>query len=198
VNLDHGMMAEMTTLKRSFVAGATIALTITLGACSGGSSSETPPPAPPTQNPSGPVISDPRDASAVDLCQLLPADAATSLGLNPTGEAETSPIDPDMPPQCTWKSEDGGTTLSLGPSKVSIQWYLDNKSTFVDYRELNIAGHPTVQGNKADPAQTENCWMYLGTMDNQVLGAFAFGTANPCSMTQKALEASVPTLPAAK
>lgn len=190
-------MAEMNTLKRSLVAGATIALTITMSACSGGSGNE-PAPQPPPQGQAGPAISDPKDAAAVDLCQLLPADAATSLGLNPAGEVETTSVDPDMPPQCTWKSENGATTLSLGPSKTSVQWYLDNKATFVDYRELNIAGHPTVQGNKADPAQTQNCWMYLGTMDNQVLGAFAFGTADPCSMTQKALEASVPTLPAAK
>lgn len=192
-------MAEMTTFKRSSVAGAVFALSITLSACAGGSNSEDPPPAPQTQNQSGPEISNPRDAAAVDLCQLLPADAATSLGLNPTGEADDSAnINPDAPPSCTWESPDGATTLSLGPAATSIQWYLDNKSTFVDYRELNIAGHPTVQGNKADPAQTQNCWMYLGTRDNQVLGAFAFGTADPCSMTQKALEASVPTLPAAK
>ncbi|TWG08825.1 uncharacterized protein DUF3558 [Saccharopolyspora dendranthemae] len=197
MKLDHGKMAEMKTLKRSLVAGATIALTITMSACSGGSGNE-PAPQPPPQGQAGPAISDPKDAAAVDLCQLLPADAATSLGLNPAGEVETSSVDPDMPPQCTWKSENGATTLSLGPSKTSVQWYIDNKSTFVDFRELNIAGHPTVQGNKADPAQTQNCWMYLGTMDNQVLGAFAFGTADPCSMTQKALEASVPTLPAAK
>ncbi|WP_406689116.1 DUF3558 family protein [Saccharopolyspora sp. ID03-671] len=187
----------MTIPKRTLLAGAAAGLVITMSACSSGSAPE-PAPAPESQHQAGPTINDPKDASAVDLCQLLPGDAATSLGLNPAGEEETSPIDPDMPPQCTWKTEDGATTVSLGPSNVPIQWYFDNKATFVDYRELNIAGHPTVQGNKADPAQTENCWMYLGTKDGQILGAFAFGTADPCSLTQKALEASVPTLPAAK
>lgn len=193
-------MTEMTTLKRSLVAGAAVVLTTALGACSGGSDSETPSPSPAPQNQSEPAISDPRDASAVELCQLLPAEAATSLGLQPTGEAdEGANLNPDAPPACTWKTTDEHGSVALGSdSQISIQDYYDNKAIFVDYRELTIAGHPAVQGNRSKPEETGNCWVYVGTKENQVLSAFAFGVPDPCSLAQNALEASVPTLPAAK
>lgn len=194
------MMAKMSTLKRSALVGTAIALTALLGACAGGGSgSETQPSQQANQDQTGSKISDPRDATAVDLCKLLPADAATSLGLNPSGEVDDKPkLNPDEPPTCTWKSEDGSTIVSLGPMTGTIEEYRKNKSIFVDYQELTIAGHPAVQGNRSNPAETGNCWMYLGSKDNQLLAAFAMGNSAPCSLTQKALEASVPTLPAAK
>jgi uncharacterized protein DUF3558 len=192
------MIMNVNFRKQSAVLGASIALTMLLGACSGGSTDSTQPSQQTTQAQSGPKISDPKDAKAVELCQLLPADAATALGLNSTGKVDEHGVNPAAPPTCTWESADGATIVSMGPIDGSIQAYYNQKPTFADYQELTIAGYPTVRGNKGNPAQTGNCWMYLGISDSQLLSAFAMSNADPCALTQKALEASVPTLPAAK
>ncbi|GGI92540.1 hypothetical protein GCM10011581_32120 [Saccharopolyspora subtropica] len=191
-------------LKRSGVLAAGVVLTGTLAACTGGgpTGDESPQSSGPTQAQTGPEISDPRSPFAVELCALLPADAATSLGLEPTGKVNDGPkISADAPESCAWRSRDGHTSVSLGRIKDrSIQEYYDNKSAFSDYQELTIAGHPAVRANQGDPAKDGYCVVFAAVSEREMLYAFTSddNKTDPCGLAQKALEASIPTLPAAK
>ncbi|QUH00392.1 DUF3558 domain-containing protein [Saccharopolyspora erythraea] len=193
----------MSVFKRTAIVGSGLLFTGLLAACSGGGEpGGTGTPAPPEVKPvTGPKINDPKDAAAVEICNLLPSGAATSMGLEPTGKIRTNQIDPEAPPSCSWTSSD--TSLNVGMTALSdrsIQEYYDHKADYVDYAELDIAGHPAVRVNKGDPKQDGFCNIYVATKDGQVLSAVSHDSsmADPCGLAQKALEASVPTLPAAK
>jgi hypothetical protein len=164
-------------VKRSAILSAGAAFICTaLTACGGGGTEGSP--APETQQPSGVTISAPKDAMATDRCGLLPADAATGIGLAPQGKEQSDPLD-----------------------GRSIQAYLDNKSKYVDFQELSIAGHPSVRANQGDPKQDGTCDIFLATKEGQILSAQAHvmdTSQDACGIAQKALEAAVPTLPASK
>lgn len=173
---------------------AALAATMSLTACS----SEEPaaqPPQPATSEAAPAVqISNPKDATAVDPCDILPNQTATELGLLPEGRpAEEENL-------CRWVSEDRSLYVSFTPlENRSIQEYYDNKTAFVDYGELTIAGYPTVRANQGNPAEDGFCDFFLATNDNQVLHAAGRDSSytDPCGLAQKALEAAVSNLPAA-
>ncbi|GAA0519837.1 hypothetical protein GCM10009545_22270 [Saccharopolyspora thermophila] len=183
---------------------AGVVLTSALAACTGGGPTGDEPPqsSQQTQAQTGPEISDPRSPFAVELCALLPPDAATSLGLEPTGEVYDGPkISPDSAESCVWETPDGHTSVALAPIKDrSIQEYYDHKSAFSDYQELTIAGHPAVRANQGDPAKDGFCAMFAAVSKREMLYAFTheISKTDPCGLAQKALEASIPTLPPAK
>ena len=187
-------------LKQGSVAGASVVLVGVLAACSPGAESDAPPSKPEAQGDSV-KIETPKNASAPELCDLLPAEAATSLGMGPDGEIDDSPsLSDDKPEACLWNSEGGGKSVSLGPIEDrSIKEYYDTKSQFADYEELTVAGYPTVRANQGDPSQDGFCAMFLATDDRQLLYAHSHDVdkSSSCGNAQKALEASVPTLPAA-
>lgn len=203
------MTMRTSVFKRGAAFGTGLVLAGFLTACSGsgqssGGSEEQPQGAPPKTES---AISNPKDAAAVELCDLLPSDAATSLGLNPTGEIDDGPkIQSDMPDSCVWKGSEGnGLSVSLGVlNDRSIQEYHDSKATFSDFQGLQIANHPAVRANQGDPMQDGFCATFVGTKDGQVLGSFTaappleVGEFDPCTTAQKALEASVSALPAAE
>lgn len=175
-----------------------------LVACSGGDSGQTAEQPKPEAEPGGELdIANPKDAAAVDMCSLLPGEAASSMGLNTEGEMDDGPdIASDSPESCVWKTEDGFTSVSLSPlNDRSIQEYYDGKSQYPDYQELTLAGHPAVRANQGDPQQDGFCAVFLATSDDQLLYAHSDTSSDnesdPCGLAQKALETSVPTLPAA-
>lgn len=111
---------------------------------------------------------------AAERCGLLPADAATGLGLAPQGKEQSDPLDPEAPSPCVWNSVDGKNRLSLTPlDGRSIQAYYDNKSKCVGFQELSIAGHPSVRANQGDPKQDGTCDIFLATKERQILSAQA-------------------------
>ncbi|MGI8309338.1 DUF3558 domain-containing protein [Saccharopolyspora hattusasensis] len=186
-------------LKRGAVLGASLAMTALLAACG---SQATPTPSgekpPQTTQASGPKISDPKDAAAVPPCDILPPDAATSLGLNP----ESKKLSESESQSCGWRSFDERDRLSFTaiPNR-SLSSYLNNRSQFVDFEELTIAGHPAVRANRNDPQKLGSCSIFLATKDGQILSSivsFFDKTKDPCGFAQHALEAAVPKLPAAK
>src|SRR5690606_42162820 len=128
-------------------------LTVSMPPAAG--SSEDPPPQPPqpATSEAAPAvqISNPKDATAVDPCDILPNQTATELGLLPEGRpAEEENL-------CRWVSEDFSLYVSFTPlENRSIQEYYDNKTAFVDYGELTIAGYPTVRGNQGNPRSEEH------------------------------------------
>ena len=124
------------------------------------------------------------------------------MSLNPTGERDDTPkISADTADACVWKSPDGHNSVSLSvlPDR-SIKDYQANKAQYADYQELSVAGYPAVRANQADPAQAGSCSLFLAVSDHQMLGAFTIQSpiTDPCASSQKALEATLPTLPAAK
>lgn len=171
-----------------------LTVSMPLAACS----SEEPaaqPPQPATSEAAPAVqISNPKDATAVDPCDILPNQTATELGLLPEGRpAEEENL-------CQWVSEDRSLYVAFAPlENRSIQEYYDNKTAFVDYGELTIAGYPTVRANQGNPAEDGFCDFFLATNDNQVLHAAGSDSSltDPCGLAQKALEAAVSNLPAA-
>lgn len=193
----------MGVLKRSCGIAASVVVAGTLAACSGGTGSNGQPTESPQQTQAaGPQISNPKDASAVALCDLLPAQAATSLGFEPEGKINDGPkISPDAVDACMWRTPNGHDALQLAVNKDrSIQEYYDNKSTFTDYEELTIAGYPAVRANQGNPAQDGACSIFLAVSNTEMIHSFTTQTdvTDPCAISEKALEASIPTLPAAK
>lgn len=192
--------AMVKVFKRAVAFGAGVLIAGGVAGCSGSADEEEAQQQPETQA-NTVAIDSPKDASSVDLCSLLPAETATSLGLEPEGEVDDGPsLSSDSPEMCTWKTPDGSDGVKLGPIEGrSIQEYYENKQSFVDYEETTIAGHPAVRANEGDPAQDGFCAMYAATTDRQLLYAHTSDSSrtDPCGMAQKALEASVPTLPAA-
>ncbi|MCA1228699.1 DUF3558 domain-containing protein [Saccharopolyspora sp. 6M] len=149
-------------------------------------------------------INDPRDAASVQQCSLLKSEDIQALGLSPDGKVKPNELDPSMPDNCTWESDDGKKSLAVTvfPGR-SIQQYRDNSDSYVDFSEMVIAGHPAVQANASSP-EGGSCGIFLGTKDDQVVSAVAIDFTkaekpyDPCPLAKSALEASVPTLPAAK
>ena len=186
----------MSMVKRGGAITAGALLVVTIAGCSGGAES------PKQPQETGPAISNPKNASKVDLCSMLPPEGASAAGLDPAGEIDDSPkISDDIQESCVWKSPDGKTSLALSvlPDR-SIEQYQANKAKYADYQELTIAGYPAVRANDADPAQSGACSIFLAVADHQMVYADTaqVDIADPCAVTQKALEATVPTLPAAK
>ncbi|GAA4619186.1 DUF3558 domain-containing protein [Saccharopolyspora hordei] len=192
-------------VKRSAIVGTGLVLTGLLVGCAGKPAPSSDSPAPngaAETTASGPHIATPKDAAAVDVCSLLPAEAATASGLKPEGDLTENMIDPDAPDGCTWRDGDGTSVVLTPLSDRSLQEYHDHKSMYVDFQELEIAGHPAVRANEGDRMKDGFCNIFLGTKDGQVLASqtamISDGQTDPCDLAQKALEASVPTLPAAK
>lgn len=187
-------------LKRAALIGAAFLLAGTSAACSSGGPAESP--AEPSKS-AGSQIQDPKDASAVDPCALLSPEAAQNAGLDPAGKKAESLLE-ESPANCKWNAPgDFGTSVTLTPlTDRSIQTYRDGKAQFSDYQELTIAGHPAVRANKGDPAKDGFCRVQVGTKEGQVLEAFSDtdpgSGVDPCGLAQRALEASVSGLPAAK
>lgn len=190
----------MNLFKRGSAIAAGTLLTVVLTSCSGGT--DAPKPAPQPQESSGSAISNPKNASSVDVCQLLPPEGASAVGVNPTGELDDTPkISSDVAEACVWETSDGAQSVSLSVlTDRSIKDYYDNKSQYPDYQEMTIAGYPAVRANDADPTQSGSCSIYAAVGERQMLTAFSMqaDVADPCAVSQKALEASIPTLPAAK
>ncbi|GAA4619198.1 DUF3558 family protein [Saccharopolyspora hordei] len=185
-------------MKRSAVVGASLVVTSLLAACGSQSpdpgGEQTPHTA---QAPSGPQITDPRDAAALAPCDLLPAEAATSLGFDPEGQDESDPTRR----ACAWRSQDGRDSLGLRtlPDR-SLSSYLDNTTQYTDFQELTIAGHPAVRANRNDPGELGDCDIFLATKDDQVLASMASRhdpDNDPCGLARHALEIVVPHLPTA-
>lgn len=187
----------MSSFNRGGVVAAGAVLMAAMTACSGGGAG-TPQPQP---QPAGPQISNPKDVASADLCSLVPADVAASAGLAPNGQMDDGPKIGDSEPACSWHSADGKDTFRLSAlTDRSITTYYDSRSQYPDFQELTIAGHPAVRANDADPKQSGACSLFLGTKDGQVVHAFTtqVNITDPCATSQKALEGSVPSWPAAK
>lgn len=180
-----------------------------LTACSSGSEAQPenrPTTAGPTpQAPSGVSITNPKNAAAVPLCDLLPSEAATSLGYKTQGEKRENMLNSDAPPACQWESpQDNGLVGSLTVLERRIGDYYANPSTWSDFKKLTIAGHPAARANISDPMKTGQCSIYLGTQENQMISSQVTlpapdtGKKDPCIKARKMLEAVVPTLPPAQ
>src|SRR5690606_4004216 len=173
---------------------AALAATMSLTACS----SEEPAaqPSQPTNSveSSGVQVPNPKDATAVDPCDMLTEQTAVELGLRPKGRPSKQEN------SCQWASEDFSLYASLSPiENRSIQEYYENKSTYADYGELTIAEHPAVRANRSNPTEDGHCDIFLAKNSNQVLYATARDSSytDPCSLAQKSLEAAIPNLPSA-
>lgn len=189
---------------RGVVLGVGLILAGVSAACSAGGGGGAPADQSAPPRASGPAINDPKDAAQGDVCSLLSAGGAASIGLEPQGKKAENTIDPKAPAGCTWSvAGEFGNRVMLTPlSDRSIQSYYDNKTQYSDFQELTIAGHPAVRANDGDPAQDGFCNIFAATKDGQVLTAQADTNSDkkvePCGLAQKALETSIPSLPAAK
>ncbi|WP_182546718.1 DUF3558 domain-containing protein [Halosaccharopolyspora lacisalsi] len=185
------------------------ALLVTLTACSsGGRQAASDPTASkqPSQNQSAIQINNPKDAAAVPLCDLLPAETATALGYETQGRKEQGGLDPDSPSACVWRtpgsSEGGQLALTVLNRKISD--YYAHPETWGDFKKLTVAGYPTARANTSDPKKAGICSIYLGTQQSQMISAQVtqstskVGKKDPCQVARKALEETVPTLPPAK
>ncbi|MBK0870873.1 DUF3558 domain-containing protein [Saccharopolyspora sp. HNM0986] len=154
--------------------------------------------------PSDSSIPYPKSPSTMDVCDLLPAQAAESMGLVPQGEKKSNRLDPSVPPHCSWKSPDGGTTFSFDAfSGRKIEQYYGNPDNARTFEKVQLVGHPAVLSADA-PKQDGTCSYFWAANDDEVVGSVAQvqvserQTKDPCEMAKKAFEMSAPTWPAAK
>lgn len=187
------------------VASSGAVLLAVLTACSGGA--DTPPKSQPSKSSdtTSVSISNPKDATAVPLCELLTPEEAQSLGYEPQGKVEQGGLEKDSPKVCEWDDpEVGAAQLHLGPAPRKIADYYAHPETWSDFGKLTISGHPAVRANRGDPMKSGNCGIYLATQNDQMLVAQVsllnteVGKKDPCQVAKKALEAAVPDLPPAK
>ncbi|MCA1189412.1 MULTISPECIES: DUF3558 domain-containing protein [unclassified Saccharopolyspora] len=176
---------------------------LALSGCSVGSGEESAPSPSSAPDSGDSEVEDPRDAAGVPPCSLVKPQDIAALGLLPEGEVQPDELDPSLPDNCTWKSDRGDkyVAISVLPGR-SLQIYRDNEDSYVDYSEGVIAGHPAIQANNDRP-ENGSCGVYLATKEDQILFSFAADVTvgevhDPCSLAKRALEASVPTLPAAE
>lgn len=172
-----------------------LALTMPLAACSNAEPTAQPPQqsTSPEEN-SSIQIPNPKNAAAVEPCDILSAQAAVELGFQPEGKSAHEGTG------CRWYSEDRSRNIALIVLQDrSIREFYDSKSIYVDYEELTIADHPAVRANQGDPAEDGFCDFFLATDTNQLIQASGSDTshADACGPARKALEAAVPNLPAA-
>lgn len=192
----------MNLFGRGAAVGGGILLAVTLSACSGGgaspgggSGSASPAPAS-----SGSAIKDPKDASG-DPCTFLPANGASAVGVSPQGKP--SKDEGDGSPVCTW-SGPNYHSLSFDVMPQGIESFNGRASSYGDFEQFAIAGHPAVRANEAKRGTADTCEIFVGTKNGQILhtqGAVAalnVGKEDPCQIAQHALEATVPNLPPAK
>ncbi|WP_092602423.1 DUF3558 domain-containing protein [Actinopolyspora xinjiangensis] len=154
---------------------------------------------------SGVEIANPKDAAALDPCDLLPAGAAESLGLKTQGQKQSNIFGSSLPDLCDWESPDGGeehVSLSAIDDR-SIEKYHENKSKYKDFEKIEVSGYPAVVANRINPADNGMCAIFLASQENQVVGSAVtvpvddVGQTNPCDMAKKALKLSLPSWPAA-
>lgn len=208
---EHTVGTKETSFRHAAAAGAGLILTMILTACSGGSGAEGTPGSNQTQQPatsqvsSGPEIANPKNATAMDVCSLLPGKAAGTLGVQSDGEKDSNDLKSSLPDACVWESPGSGATkISLTAiDDRSIQEYYDNSAQYADFKKLTIADYPAVRANKNDPMVGGSCYVFLASKRNQVvmssarLNAKDTGKVDPCDMAKKALKLSVSSWPAA-
>ncbi|ASU77027.1 hypothetical protein CDG81_00300 [Actinopolyspora erythraea] len=203
----------MTTLRRGALFAGGLALTMALAACSSDSTGHPDSPAETTTgnatssgSQSGTGITNPKNPAALEPCELLTNEAASTLGVTTNGERRQNDLKPDLPDLCTWKGEYNDSkrvTLVAFPDRT-IQQYYDNKSNYGYFEKLDISGHPAVIGNTEDPAKSSGCAMYMAANEKQVVLSSTFiptkdiGQVNPCDLAKQSLELSLPSWPAAQ
>ncbi|SDK28472.1 Protein of unknown function [Actinopolyspora mzabensis] len=199
--------------RRGSVIAGGLALTMALAACSSDSTGQTGNPEDTTtssvtssDSQSGTGITNPKNPAALEPCELLPDEAATTLGVETKGERIPNDLKPSLPDLCRWRA---GEIVSERVSLVAfpgrtIQQYYDNKSSYGYFEKLEVSGHPAVVTNDKDPAKSSGCAMYMAANENQIVLSSTFisteniGKVNPCDLAKQALELSLPSWPAAK
>ncbi|WP_223208223.1 DUF3558 family protein [Actinopolyspora erythraea] len=171
------------------------------GADPGGSVNSTPS----SSKGSGVDISSPKNATGVDVCELLSPEAAKQLGIKPSGERRENDLDPDVEDSCKYgDSLDGDLSVSLAAfDDRQIVSYYENKEMYAIFEKIGIAGHPAVVAAKQDPMKSGTCSVFLASKQDQVVGAVVTvaaddtGKKDPCVPAKKALKLSLPSWPAA-
>ncbi|ASU77029.1 DUF3558 domain-containing protein [Actinopolyspora erythraea] len=154
---------------------------------------------------SGVEIANPKDAAALDPCDLLPEGAAESLGLKTQGQKQSNIFGSSLPDLCDWESPNGGerhVSLSAIDGR-SIEKYYKNRSKYKDFKKIELSGYPAVVANRVKPVDNGMCAVFLASQENQVVGSAVtvpvddVGQTNPCDIGKKALKLSLPSWPAA-
>ncbi len=143
----------------------------------------------------GVQVESPKDPSNESPCDLVPSQTIHELGFHEEGE-ETAD-------GCAWKSAGGGVELAIGVvADRSLQDFRDESTKYSDFGELTVAAHPAVRANSGDPKADGKCELVVAANGEQAVSAKAKipsgATADPCALAQRALDAGVPSWPAAE
>ncbi|SDP81324.1 Protein of unknown function [Actinopolyspora xinjiangensis] len=197
-------------MRRGAVAAGGVLLSVVLVGCSSGSAEQNEDSADTTTGgstssaSSGSAIPNPKDATAVDVCELLPEDAAAQLGIYPDGRKSENDVSAPGTYRCTWENEDF-VSVSLSPVQGrSLDTYYEHESDYVDFERITVHGYPGVRSNKIKPMEAGSCGMHVAVQEDQLVQSFAtvshdeIGSADPCALAKKALRLSLPSWPAAE
>ncbi|GAB2678343.1 hypothetical protein GCM10027271_44230 [Saccharopolyspora gloriosae] len=143
----------------------------------------------------GEQVASPKDPSNESPCDLVPSQTIHELGFHEAGEETTD--------GCTWKSAGGGVELAVGVEpERSVQDFRDEAAKYSDFGELTVGEHPAVRANSGDPKADGKCELVVAANAEQAVSAKAKipsgATADPCALAQRALDAAVPSWPAAE
>ncbi|GAB3559768.1 hypothetical protein GCM10027444_42800 [Actinopolyspora lacussalsi] len=200
-------------MRRGAVVAGGVLLSVVLAGCSSGSAEQngdsagttTGKSASSSESSSDSAIANPKDATAVGVCELLPKKAAAQLGVQPDGKKRDNVLGATQTDNCTWKSQEDFTAIALSPVvNRSLDTYYEHESEYVDFERITVHGYPGIRSNKVKPMESGSCGMHVAVQEDQLVQSFATvpsddpGSADPCALAKKALRLSLPSWPAAE
>ncbi|MBB5923917.1 hypothetical protein FHR81_004990 [Actinoalloteichus hoggarensis] len=159
-------------------------------------------PSPPAgDDPAVPSVVDPKDATTLEICELVPHDVAVAAGFDPEGVPDSGgPIE-----ACVWAAEEdrtAGVSVEVNDISGGLSNIYGQRDEYADFREFEIAGHPALQATRAVWGEGY-CGIFIGLSDDQYLalrssrGLDQPDTTNPCEQAVRLAEAVVPGIPEA-
>ncbi len=142
----------------------------------------------------GVQVDSPKDASGEKPCDLVPEQTVHELGFHLGGKEDAG--------ACTWSTPRDSVRLEVGVvADRSLQDFQDAAEEYSDFGELTIGGHPAVRANSGDPKADGTCELVVAADADQAVSAKSKipsgATADPCELAERALDAAVPSWPAA-
>ncbi|WP_083690891.1 DUF3558 domain-containing protein [Actinoalloteichus sp. GBA129-24] len=152
-------------------------------------------------DPLAPAVANPKDATTLEICELVPHDVAVAAGFAPEGVLDSG----GLLDACVWAAEEdrtAGVSVEVNDSSGGLSNIYGQRDQYADFREFEIAGHPALQATRAVWGDGY-CGIFIGLSDDQYLsfrssrGLDQPDTMNPCEQAVRLAEAVVPGIPEA-
>ncbi|WP_198042848.1 DUF3558 domain-containing protein [Actinoalloteichus fjordicus] len=151
-------------------------------------------------DPSVPVVRDPKDATGLDVCELVSPAAAATAGFDPSGRRDEA----EGYEACRWAPLDdslAGVSVNVRDDRGGLSLFYDQEELFSDFTEFSVGGNPGVQATIGGSDDSSICDVHVGLSDSQYISfRSSRGPDQPddldsCDQAFRLAEAVVPELP---